>query len=82
MAVRTVLWLSDTGAPLNGQGGCAGNGTEDLRRFQGPPASAAFLVEATGNAARNRGSLSGQPQDALYCRRAIYYAYYLLIYVD
>lgn len=82
MEVYTILWLSDTGAPLNGQGGCAGNGTEDLHGFQGPPASAAFLVEAMGNAARNRGSLSGQPQDAVHCMRAIYYASYLLIYVD
>ena len=54
---------------------------EDLLAMA-PRTSAAFLVEATGNAARNRSSLSGQPRDAVYCTCAIYYAYYFLIYVD
>lgn len=59
--VHSIPWLSDTGAPLKGQAGSAGNGTENFHSAQSPPTSAAFLVKAVGNAARNHGSLSGQP---------------------
>ena len=60
MEGHSIPWPSDTGAPLNGQGGSAGDGTEDFHSAQSPLTSAAFLVEAMGNAARNCGSLSGQ----------------------
>lgn len=82
MDIHNISRLSDTEAPLHGQGGSAGNGSETFHSAQSPLISAAFLVEAMGNAARNHSSLSGQPQDAVYCMCAIYYAYYLLIYVD
>lgn len=58
---HSIPWLSDTGAPLKGQAGSAGNGTENFHSAQSPPTSAAFLVKAVGNAARNHGSPSGQP---------------------
>lgn len=58
MEVHSVAWLSDTGAPFNGQGGSAGKGTEDFHSAQSPPTSSAYFVEAMGNTARNRDSLS------------------------